>query len=306
MVLRPGGQHDVIIIGGGLAGLSAAHYAARCGARAALMEKGGLFGGQVATVEHLDGLPAAGTVSGSALAADMADRCRSLGVRIIEAEAERLTANAAIEITASGGGQALRTKSVIIASGAALRTLDVPGATDFLGRGVSQCASCDGPLFRDENVVVVGGGDAAAQEALVLSEFCRSVAVVCRSPLKAKRRYIDALSSNPKVGFIWDSELDAILGDGAVTSVRLKNRKDGNVTEHPCAAVFPFIGTVPNSRFAPQELLDSAGYVETDVGMRTKHPRVFAAGAVRRGYGGQAAQAVAEGVSAASAALKAL
>jgi thioredoxin reductase (NADPH) len=171
---------------------------------------------------------------------------------------------------------------------------------------VSQCASCDGPLFKDEDVVVVGAGDAAAQEACVLAGFCGTVTIVCRSPMKAKRRYVEALSTASNVRFIWSSEVDAVLGEQFVTAIRLRSRKDGSITELPCAAVFPFVGTAPNSGFLPPELLNSGGYVETGPDFRTKDMNVFAAGAVRSGYGGQIAQAVGEGVSAAAEALKAV
>lgn len=297
MVRRPGNQFDLLVIGGGLCGLSAAHYAARCGARTSLIERTLFFGGQVATVEHLDGLPGMGQLSGAALAADMVDKCRKLGVTVVEADVERLTAAAVVEV-ATVGGSTYRAKAAIVASGAALRSLDVPGASDFVGRGVSQCASCDGPLFRNDDVVVVGSGDAAAQEALVLAEFCRSVTLVCRGPLKAKRRYVDQLSGSPNVHFLWDSEVKAVLGEQTVTAVRLWNVKDGTTADMPCAGIFPFIGTVPNSGFLPAELLDEAGYLETGPDLRTKHHRLFGAGAVRRGYGGQIAQAVGEGISA--------
>lgn len=303
MVRRPDSQPDLLVLGGGLCGLSAAHYAARCGGRVVLIERAILFGGQVATVDHLDGLPGMEPLSGSALAADMADKCRALGVTIIEGEVEGLTDDTAIEV-AMAGGSTQRAKAAVIASGATLRTLDVPGADEFVGRGVSQCASCDGPLFGDEDVVVVGGGDAAAQEALVLAGTCRSVTIVCRGPVKAKRHYVNELAGSPNVRFIWDCEMAAVLGEQSVTAVRVRNRKDGSVTDLPCAGVFPFIGTTPNSGFLPAELLDPVGYVETDAALRTKYRKLFAAGAVRQGYGGQLAQALGEGVAAAMMALQ--
>ena len=187
---------------------------------------------------------------------------------------------------------------------ARLRQLEAPGASELLGKGVSQCAWCDGQLFRGQDVAVIGGGDAAAQEALVLAGLCRRVYVVARSPLRAKPDYVTRLSRLESVEFVWSSVVDEVLGSDTVEGVRLRGVRDGSLSELACSAVFPFIGSIPNSEFLPSEVAREDGYVVTDEGFATSLPGVFAAGAVRRGYGGHLAEAVGEAVSAASAAAR--
>lgn len=301
MVLRRG-NFDLLVIGGGLTGLAAAHHAASCGRSVALLEALPMYGGLVVNVEEIDGYPAMGPASGMMLALDVVERCRALGVEFIEGAADNLSAAGSIRVVGAGDAQH-KARSVIIASGARLRRLGVPGETEFEGRGVSQCASCDGPLFQDADVVVAGGGDAAAQEALVLAAFCKQVTMVCRSPLRARRAYVDRLTALDNVAFVWDSEVTAIEGDDGVERVRLRNGKDGSESDLACAGVFPFIGVAANGNFLPAEIPCEDGFVVTDASYQTTMGGVFAAGAVRKGYGGQLAQAVGEGVSAAQAAV---
>jgi thioredoxin reductase (NADPH) len=172
---------------------------------------------------------------------------------------------------------------------------------EFIGRGVSRCATCDGPFFRGQDVVVVGGGDAAVQEALVLAKTSRRVIMACRSPLRAKRDYIDKLAARENVSFIWDSEVSAISGHDGVSGVHLRNVKDGTSAEVECAGLFPFIGATPNAGFVPAPLLTATGHIKTNLGFATSDPRVFAVGAVRADYGGNVVEAMAEGVGAAEA-----
>jgi thioredoxin reductase (NADPH) len=291
---------EVAIIGGGLAGLSAACHAARLGRLVTLFESSALFGGQVATINEVDGLPVPGKFSGQDLAIHLLQDARKAAVQVVETGVANIELGKRITLSTQEN-KTYSPEAIIIASGASLRKLGVPREEEFIGRGVSRCATCDGPFFRGQDVLVVGGGDAAVQEALVLAKTSKRVMMVCRSPLKAKRDYIDKLAARENVSFIWDSEVRAILGDEGVSGVRLLNVKDGKSSEVECAGLFPFIGATPNTGFVPPPLLTATGHIRTSAGFATSDPRVFGVGAVRADYGGNVVEAMAEGVGAAEA-----
>ncbi len=289
---------DVVVVGGGIAGLTAAWYAARRGLATALFESQPNCGGQVATVNVLDDWPSLGETSGVELAAALVDKLHGQAVEVSYQPVQRLvTGNALLRVEAEG--HALRARRVIVASGARLRTLGLPQEEALRGKGVSQCAHCDGHFFRGQDVVVVGGGDAALQEALVLASGCRTVTVVARSRLRAKQGYVERAAGAMNIRFVWDTVVDAILGDGTVSGVRLRNVKSAALTELACAGVFPFIGVVPNSAFLPPSVRrDETGRVLTDERLRTSEPSVFAIGAVRAGYTGELVNAAGEAAAA--------
>jgi len=294
----------VAVIGGGLAGLSAARHAARLGRQVTLFEGSGLYGGLVATVHEVDGLAAPGHLSGQDLAIHSFNAARKAGVAVVEAGVASVELGERLTLT-DEAGRTVHPEAIVVASGASLRKLGVPGEDELVGRGVSRCATCDGGFFRGQDVVVVGGGDSAAQEALVLAKTSRRVIMVCRSPLKAKRDYVDRLDARENVTFVWDSEVAAIVGEAAVAAVRLRNVKTGATSEVECAGVFPYVGVAPNTAFLPASLLTTGGHVRADASLATADPRIFAAGAVRAGYGGALVQAIGEGVGAAAAAARA-
>jgi len=291
---------EIAIIGGGLAGLSAARHAARLGRLVTLFEVSGLYGGLVATVSEVDGLAVPGKFSGQDLAIHLLQEARKAGVQVVETGIAKFELDQRLSMT-DQDHRRYHPGAIIIASGAALRKLGVRGEDEFIGRGVSRCATCDGGFFRGQDVVVVGGGDAAVQEALVLARTSRRVIMVCRSPLKAKRDYVDKLAARENVSFIWESEVSEILGDDGVSGVRLRNVKDGTSADIECAGLFPFIGGVPNTGFAPASLRTASGHISTNQDLATADPRVFAVGAARAGYGGNVLQAMAEGIGAAEA-----
>jgi thioredoxin reductase (NADPH) len=295
---------EVAVIGGGLAGLTAARHAARLGRLVTLFEGTGLYGGQVATVGHLEGLPFPGHLSGQDLAMALLEDARKVGVQVVEANIAELTSEGGLVLTDELGGS-YRPDVAIVASGASLRKLGVPGEEQFAGRGVSWCATCDGGFYRGKDVVVVGGGDAAVHEALTLAPTSGRVIMVSRSPLKAKREYIDKLDARENVTFVWDSEVTEIYGEMGVQGVRVRDVRNGATREIACSGVFPFIGVTPNAAFLPQALLTPTGHVRTD-GVATADPRIFALGAARTGYGGMAVEAMADGVGAAAAAARLL
>ena len=296
---------EVAIIGGGLAGLSAACHMARLGRLVTLFEGSYMFGGLVATVDEVHGLGIPGKYSGQDLAIHLLEEARKNAVQIIEAGIDTIETGNVLRIT-DAEGNIHKPETIIVASGASLRKLGVPGEEAFTGRGVSRCATCDGGFFRGQDVVVTGSGDAAVEEALVLAKLCKSVIMVCRSPLKAKRAYVDKIASRDNVTFIWDSEITEILGDNGVTGVRVRHVKTGASTDIECAGLFPFIGVSPNTSFLPAALLTPSGHITTSAGLVTADPRIFAAGAVRAAYGGNIVQAMAEGVTAAEAAFRQL
>ena len=296
---------EIAVIGGGLAGLTAARHAARLGRLVTLFEGSGMYGGQVATTNEVDGLPVPGNFSGQDLAMHLLEDARKLAVNVVESNISKLELGAQLLLT-DQDNHTYRPDAVIVATGASLRKLGVPGEGELMGRGVSHCATCDGGFYRGQDVVVVGGGDSAAQEAMVLAKTSKRVIMVCRSPMKAKRDYVEKLAARENVTFVWDSEVCSILGDEGVTGIRVRNVRTGATTDIECAGIFPFVGVVPNTDFLPSTLLTGDGHVKVAVNLATSDDRVFAVGAARVGYNGNLVAAMADGVTAAEDAVELL
>lgn len=277
---------DLAVVGGGVAGLTAAWTGARHGLSTVLFESAGLFGGQISTLGKLEDYPAANEMSGVDLVTALLDAAREGGTIIVEQEVSSLKRNGKLLDVQLPNGS-IRARNVVVATGARLRKLDVPGAEKFEGRGVSQCATCDGPFFRGQDVVVVGGGDAALQEALTLSTVCKSVSVIVRSSLKARQALIDAAASRANLKFVWDSEIEEVLGQDGVNAVRIRQIKDGAITDLPCYGIFPFIGTEPNTEFLDGLVaFDDTRHIRTDARLQSSEPGIYAVGAVREGHSG--------------------
>jgi thioredoxin reductase (NADPH) len=274
--------YDLIIIGGAPAGLTAAIYARRA-ALETLVLTGPLPGGQLTTtdvVENFPGFPEG--ISGAELAQRMQSQAERFGARIVMESVS--------EVGFSNSPFAVRTRSetylgrtVIIATGAVPRRLGVPGESEFFGRGVSTCATCDGFFYKDRRVVVVGGGDSAIDEGLFLTKFAREVVVVHRrDQLRATHIYQERAFANPKMRFVWDSVVEEVLGDQTVTGVRVRNVKTGETSVIEADGVFIYIGMRPGTKlFVGQVELDEQGYIVTDRHQRTSVPGVFAAGDVQ-------------------------
>jgi thioredoxin reductase (NADPH) len=197
-----------------------------------------------------------------------------------------------------------RARAVIVASGAKLKRVGIPGEAEFEHRGVSQCADCDGPMYQGEDVVVVGGGDSALQEALVLANFCKRVHLVHRGTrFRAHQHLSDAVAARDNIQPVWNSVAQEVLGAQMVNKVKVRNVADNKTSEIPCSGFFAYIGLEAACDFAPPEITrDAGGFLVTDASLQTAMAGVFAAGAVRAGYGGMLTDAAAEAQSAAAAA----
>jgi thioredoxin reductase (NADPH) len=297
----PGDPYDVLVIGGGLAGLTAAHHAALRGFRVASLDDGGHMGGLVMNIGKIAGYPAAGAVSGIELAAAQLEAILDLGVDVIPERAAGVECDGDIKIVTTGSAT-FTAKAVVVASGARLKSLDVPGAQALFGRGVSQCADCDAGFFAGQDIVVVGGGDSALQEALHLSDYVRKITLVTRGDaLRAKQQYAALGADNPKFEFRYSTQVTKIIGGDGVEGVQLAPAGGGDAEELACSGVFIFIGLTPNICTLPDTIKRNAGgCIVTDGNFHTGVPGIYAIGAIRAGYCGQLASAVGEAASAVS------
>jgi thioredoxin reductase (NADPH) len=284
---------DVIVVGEGLAGLTAANEAARCGARTASFEAV-LFGGLVTNVTVLDPAPDAQAPSGADLAAGLVGENADLGVHSLPEQVGALARDGDGWRVVTDAGE-YRARRVVVASGARLRVLGVPGEAELTGRGVSSCADCDGPLHRGRDVVVVGGGDSALQEALVLAEFCARVHVVNRGEAFTGRAdLVERLAAHSNVTVLHGTTVARIEGGDGVERVVLAGAGAERIV--PCAGVFAYVGLEPNAGWLPEEVRrDADGRVVADAALLTSAPGVYAAGAVRAGCGGTLADAIRDG-----------
>ena len=272
-------NYDIIILGGGPSGLTAAIYAAREKLKVAVIEQGAV-GGQMATTNEIENYPGMDSIDGAELASLMANQAKKFGAKIIEyAEVKeaRLEGDAKIIKTAKGDFSA---KAVIISTGAREKKLGVPGETELKGRGVSYCATCDGPFFRDRDVAVIGGGNSAISEALHLVKFAKSVTIIHRrQTLRADMERQERARQNPKIKFMLDCTVEEIAGEGKVQHVKIANLKTNEKQDVAVDGVFIYIGTLPNTElFRGQVELDKRGHVMIDTNCKTNLKGVFASG----------------------------
>jgi thioredoxin reductase (NADPH) len=292
---------DLIILGSGAAGLTAAIYAARAELHPLVLD-GVQPGGQLTTTTEVENYPGfREAIMGPALMAEMRAQAGRFGTEFLYAPAERVNLRARpFEIHA--GGEVLLTRALIIATGASAKLLGIPSEAKLLGHGVSACATCDGFFFKGKRLIVVGGGDTAMEEATFLTKFASSVAIVHRrDTLRASKIMQERARANPKISFIWNSDVVEVLeADGRVTGVNLKNVKTGALSTVEIDGVFIGIGHQPNTKiFEGQLPLDLAGYIVTQHGTMTEIPGVFAAGDVQDRIYRQAVTAAGSGCMAA-------
>ena len=289
-------MYEVLIIGAGPAGMTAAIYAARAGYKTALVEHG-IPGGQAATtdmIENYPGFPEG--ISGPELMLKFFEQTQTFGVEVIYEQVMSAELSGEIKKVTTEN-QTIEAKVVIIASGAKPKTLGVSNEGRLRGRGVSYCATCDGFFFKDQPVAVVGGGDTAVEEAMYLTKMCSSVTLIHRrDALRANRTAQNRALSNEKLHILYDTVVDDIIGEDKVTQLSLKNVKTEEISTLDVNGVFIFVGYSPNGSFLPDDLaVDSHGYIITNEEMETNLPGVFAIGDVRQKKLRQVTTAVGDG-----------
>jgi len=294
------GSFEVVIIGGGPAGLSAGIYATRSRLNALLVEKM-FLGGQIANAEVVENYPGfPDGISGAELGSLMANQAQRWGLQTAIAEVQRLELNGAGRSVLTTEGR-FDAKTVIVAGGTEHRKLGVPGEDQYLGKGVSYCAMCDGAFFRDQPVAVVGGGNVALYDALFLARFASKVIVIHRrDQLRATKILQERAFEQAKIEFLWDTVVDSVEGDGKVGGLALRDVRTGSRSDLAVAGVFVAVGLRPNTGFC-EGLLDLTpeGFVKVNANMETGVPGIYAAGDIRSGSPRQVVCAVGDGAIAA-------
>ncbi|MBI2873082.1 MAG: FAD-dependent oxidoreductase [Chloroflexi bacterium] len=284
--------------------MTAALFAARYGYRTALVEKL-MGGGQIINAEHIENYPGfpQGT-SGYELGPMMQEQADNAGAQFLMAEVSAVRSDGPYHVVATTEGE-LRCKAVIIAGGSSLRKLGVPGEEECQGRGVSYCASCDGPFFQDQVVGVVGGGDSAMDEALTLTQYASRVLVFHHShAFRAQKVLQDRVLANPKIEVRWNTVVEEILpADSGLRGVKVRDALSGETSQVELSGLFIFIGLDPNTAYLKGILsMDEGGHIATDIWMATEKPGIFAAGDIRQNSAAQVVTSAGDGATAATAA----
>ncbi|MBL7148836.1 MAG: thioredoxin-disulfide reductase [Candidatus Cloacimonetes bacterium] len=298
-------QYDVAIVGGGPAGLSAAIYAARGGLKTVIFEKA-LVGGQITVTAEVENYPGfEESVSGFDIVDKMQKQAEKFNAEIKIEEVKAIGLEGLCKIVETNKAT-YRVKSVIIATGAHPRKLAVPGEEKYTGRGVSYCATCDGALYRDKVVAVIGGGDSAVEEAIFLTKFASKVYIIHRrDQLRAVKILQERVLANKKIEIIWDSVVQEIQGSDFVETLLMFNKKTKKTSELPLDGVFIFVGIIPSSELVESRVdFDKQNFIKTDETMHTEIPGVYAAGDVTHKVLRQIVTAASDGATAAFSAEK--
>lgn len=300
----PDQEFDVLIIGGGMAGLTAGIYASRYGLNTAIVEQM-MAGAQIINLEKIENFPGFPQgIAGYELGPATQEQAMDAGVEVLMDTATNISVDGDyLRVTGDMGGS-YRGKAVIMAAGSSLRSLGIPGEEEFEGRGVSHCATCDGPLYMGQTVAVVGGGDSAADEALTLTEYTERVILFVRGDsLDAQQVLQDRIAANPKLEVRYGAEVVEIVGEDTVTGVRVRTG-DGETVE-PLSGLFIYIGLDPNSASVADLVpLDNAGHIPVGLSMDTPQPGLFAAGDIRQQSAAQLVASAGDGATAAIAAFR--
>lgn len=289
-------MYDTLIIGSGPAGMTAALYAARSNLKVGIIEQGAP-GGQMNNTSEIENYPGYDNISGPELSMKMYEPLEKFSVEHIYGIVQKVEDAGEVKrvITDDSTYEA---KTVIIATGAKYKLLNVKGEDEFTSRGVSYCAVCDGAFFRNQDLLVVGGGDSAVEEAIYLTQFAKTVTIVHRrDELRAQKILQDRAFANNKISFIWDSVVEEIQGNNIkVSNVLIKNVKTGQITNHDFGGVFIYVGMIPvSSMVSDLGICDQDGWILTDDQMNTTRPGIFAIGDVRQKNLRQITTAVGEG-----------
>ncbi|HEX8917654.1 MAG TPA: thioredoxin-disulfide reductase [Chloroflexota bacterium] len=288
---------DILIIGGGPAGLAAALYAARAMRQTLVLERE-MPGGQIATTSEVEDYPGIEMTTGPELSMMMMQHAEKFGAQInVGDEVEEVDFSGAVKRVKTVEGKEILARTVIIATGAAPRTLGVGGEDDLRGRGVSYCAVCDGPFFRDRRVAVIGGGDAAFDEGLYLTKYASKVTIIHRrDEFRAQRVLVNRAANHPKIEFVTSTVVERVNGDQRLESITLRNLKTNDTYDFPIDGLFVYIGNIPNtSMFKDCVQVDPNGYIEVNESMATDCPGIYVAGDVRKNPLKQVVTAAADG-----------
>lgn len=293
-------DYDLVIVGGGAAGMGAAQYGARANLRALVIEEMA-HGGQALLIDKLENYPGLlPVVDGYTWSENMRTQAEEFGAEMRSSSVSAIRKEGDIMFVETTDGT-ISAKAVIVATGAKHRHAEVKGEEEFSGRGVSYCATCDGPFFKGKPMVVVGGGDAACDEAMYLSKLTDKIVMVHRKDrFRAQKALADRVLNNPKIEMRWETVIEEIKGEKSVNTVALRNLKTGEISEVVAAAVFIFVGSIPQTSAVPQDVArDEAGSIVTNERMETSLPGLFAVGDVRTTPFRQVVTAVADGAVAA-------
>jgi thioredoxin reductase (NADPH) len=296
--------YDVIIVGGGPAGLAAGLYCQRAAVKTVLFEKG-LIGGQIAISKEVENYPGVEGITGFDLAEKLLHHAKGFGLQIVQEEVVSIHVGRDLHTVQLANGDRYRTTALILAAGGSVRKLGIPGEAEYLGSGVSYCATCDGFFFRDKTVVVVGGGDTAAEEAVFLSKLVKKVYLVHRrDALRANMPLQNRLRAEPRIEPVWNTVVRSIEGNGGeVERVMIENSITGEKKTLAVEGVFIFIGYDPNRIVVPPEVrTNELGFVITDEKCETNVPGIFASGDLRQKFANQIVIAAGDGAVAALAA----